>query len=475
MRAFYQSPAKGRRTISPMRAARFTAIGLGVALAACAGNHPLGGASGTSDEHGAAGASGPSTGRPYAPTGPAIVVAPVAGDASAADRAAGSAASDGAADRAAPEAGASDGAAYEHAPPDGVADAGTPCTDASACARVPTSFAIGGDGPWQACALFNDGTIECWANGTAADAPETTPVRVPGVADATAISVGGENACALLGDGTVTCWIDTAGNADAPTGQHLTTPAAVSGLGGVTALAVGEMHSCAIVAGGGVKCWGVNTAGELGDGTEVDSATPVSVVGLTGASAITVGAYHSCALRAGGQVVCWGDDRQGELGNAENVSSTTPVWAGAITGALALSTSGPTTCTLLAGGDVLCWGELFTDDMTTSAFVPTIATNVMGATAVAAGPGFGCAVVATKVYCWGADGAAQLGDGQPKTFGPPTVVADVDPTAPLALAATLWRACALHADRRISCWGARSYFGTGMTTLDLVPALVDGL
>jgi len=123
----------------------------------------------------------------------------------------------------------------------------------------------------------------------------------------------------------------------------------------------------------------------------------------------------------------------------------------------------------------LCWGALFTGDMDTYAFVPTIAPGVTGAKSIAAGPAFACAATDTKVFCWGADGQGQLGDGQPKTFGPPVVVADVDETAPLVIAAGLSRACALHDDRRISCWGTDAFFGSGMTTLDLSPTLVGGL
>ena len=314
MRAFYQPLANGRRTISPMRVAWLTAIGLGASLAACSTNAPLGGGSGrpaaTIEVHGGGGANGSSNGH-RSPDGPVIIVAPVA-DASAADVAV---ASDG---------GASDIAALEHGSADGGADAGAHCGDAGACGRAPTSIAIGGDGTWQACALFNDGTVECWTNGVAADAPETTPVRVPGLAGATAISVGGENACALLGDGTVTCWVNKAGNQYAAPGPQLTTPAAVPGLAGVTALAVGELHSCAVVAGGAVKCWGVNNAGELGDGTTVDSATPVTVSVLDGAVAVAVGQFHSCALRLNGEVLCWGDNEQGYLGDGTAVSATTP-------------------------------------------------------------------------------------------------------------------------------------------------------
>jgi alpha-tubulin suppressor-like RCC1 family protein len=306
-------------------------------------------------------------------------------------------------------------------------------------------------------------------------------VRVPGLTDAVAISVGGENACALLDDGKVTCWLNTAGN-ESGSSKPIAAPMLVAGLDGATALAVGELHSCAIVAGGAVKCWGVNNAGELGDGTTDDSAVPVSVVGLADATAIVAGDYHSCALRAGGDVVCWGDDEEGYLGDGTRVSSTTPVAVPGAAGALALSASGNTTCALLPGGRVSCWGDLFQPDMSadmsgdvsTYAFVPTPAPGLTGATAVAAGWSYGCALAAGKIVCWGADQQGQLGDGLPKTVGLPVTVLGALPN-PIAVVATLYRTCALLADGRVACWGARTYYSTGLSTSDLTPVFVSDL
>lgn len=49
------------------------------------------------------------------------------------------------------------------------------------------------------------------------------------------------------------------------------TPTVVAGLeGGVAALAGGEQHICALIAGGDVKCWGLNSRGEIGDGSTAE-------------------------------------------------------------------------------------------------------------------------------------------------------------------------------------------------------------
>ncbi len=222
-----------------------------------------------------------------------------------------------------------------------------------------TAISVGSS---SACALLSGGTVQCWGDnqagelgdGTTIDSP--TPVSVGGLTNATSISVGEEFACALVSGGTVQCWgdkpyedTDAGGTPGTCTGPCSTTPVAVPGLANATAISVSGGSLCALVAGGTVECWGFD---------------PVAVTGLTGVTAITMGIGSVCALLSGGTVQCWGTDEFGLLGNGFSGSecnngipcSTMPVTVAGITNATAVSAGGTSACVLLPGGTVQCWG-----------------------------------------------------------------------------------------------------------------------
>jgi hypothetical protein len=75
-------------------------------------------------------------------------------------------------------------------------------------------------------------------------------------------------------------------------------PVSVSSLGtGNTAVAAGQSHSLAVHGDGTVWAWGVNTRGQLGDGTTTNRTLPVST-GASLANLVAAGAFHSLSLGA---------------------------------------------------------------------------------------------------------------------------------------------------------------------------------
>ncbi len=190
-------------------------------------------------------------------------------------------------------------------------------------------------GNYHTCAVTTSGGAQCWgANywGQLGDGTTTAkpwPTDVAGLSNGVQmISASHEHTCAITATGGVKCW---GANYDGQLGDGTlssrTTPTDVVGLSsGVLAVSAGNYHTCALTVSGGVKCWGANDRGQLGDGTWNASTTPVDVVSLTsGVQALSAGGYHTCALTLAGSVKCWGLNSAGQLGDGTDADRWTPV------------------------------------------------------------------------------------------------------------------------------------------------------
>lgn len=175
------------------------------------------------------------------------------------------------------------------------------------------------------CALTNGGGLKCWGRndggqlGDATTVNRSVAVDVVGLAAPAAdVAAGAAHTCAVTQAGNLLCWgannVNQLGVATTDTCVIIVpnvpcskSPLEVNFGSGVVAVAAGEFHTCALTDTGGVKCWGLNSSGQVGDGTRTDRAVPVEVQGLTeGVLAITAGLDHSCALTSTNGVKCWG-------------------------------------------------------------------------------------------------------------------------------------------------------------------------
>jgi hypothetical protein len=131
----------------------------------------------------------------------------------------------------------------------------------------------------DACARLASGEVACWNLTELGDQPVVTR-RVPGMADAAAISTGTENNlgsvgtgsfCAERRDGSLWCWTLAPAKIDA---KRVLEPGSVSGpfVGGSSGCFIQRDHRAA--------CWGHNGGGRLGDGSIIHLDTPVAVPGL---------------------------------------------------------------------------------------------------------------------------------------------------------------------------------------------------
>lgn len=324
---------------------------------------------------------------------------------------------------------------------------------------------------------------------------------VPGMAQAQAqagipltgasvVTVGQTHSCALVGGG-IKCWgggIDgqlgngTSGRLPDGSPNQSSFAVDVAGIGNAVDVAAGDHHACAVGDDGAVRCWGRNDYGQLGDGTQQSSAVPVDVVGIGGASGLTArkveaGAGHTCAIvdtaTVTGAVYCWGSNEFGQLGNG--TSSLTPEWtpvpAVGVTGATEIAAGYGYTCAVVTGGDVKCWGNdevgQLGDGGGASSATPIDVFLGVPATRIAAGESHACALLVDgSVACWGSNGYGQLGRFPFADNMTPALVTGI--AGATALGAGWADTCAVIANDTVDCWGNSSPI-TG------VPAQVSGV
>jgi alpha-tubulin suppressor-like RCC1 family protein len=183
------------------------------------------------------------------------------------------------------------------------------------------------------------------------------------------VDVGNDTTCAVLVGGGLKCWgLNTSGQLGDGTTTSRSTPTDVSGLAsGVADVAVGNRHVCAALTDGTVKCWGYNLSWQVGvepKGPSYKELTPVAVPGLSGVTKVAVGYQHSCALTGAGGVKCWGASEYGLLGNGINndpergrpPGDVIGLTSGVASVVVARDSVYDHTCAVMTNGTVRCWG-----------------------------------------------------------------------------------------------------------------------
>ncbi|HET7461147.1 MAG TPA: lamin tail domain-containing protein [Longimicrobium sp.] len=176
------------------------------------------------------------------------------------------------------------------------------------------------------CAGFNDyGTL---GDGTLGWRESFAPVHQSAGVTFASIDASFGTTCALTPAGQAYCWGgNSLGQLGDGTTENRLTPVAVQQPPDVsfTAISAINFHTCALSSAGQVYCWG---ATDVADGIWIEHHTPTPVRHPPGVlfSTVGVGFGYSCALeRVSGQPYCWGINTSGQLGDGTGMVRPGPV------------------------------------------------------------------------------------------------------------------------------------------------------
>ena len=336
------------------------------------------------------------------------------------------------------------------------------------------------------CARMLDSTVRCWGDNGAGQLgdeapltpppdPSLRPKNVPGVTDAIAIAAGLSHTCIVHKSGAVSCFgVNTFGQLGDGTTNRSSKAVDVKNITNATAIAGGNSTTCALLADKTIACWGYNGSSNLGDGTTKASSVPVKVKNITTAVAVAAAADHSCAIVEGGKVFCWGGNKTGQLGIGSVDPSPTPTELKGLSNVKQIATAQDFSCARDDTGRVYCWGANDKGQLGNGSATPEpnpspgLVSGITDAKWIWAGFEHACAVRENgSVLCWGFAGQGQLGGGP--------VDADVSRPTPVSVKGLTTarrvvtggdRTCAVTSDNRGLCWGANTLGQLGNGTQD---------
>jgi len=237
-------------------------------------------------------------------------------------------------------------------------------------------------------------------------------------------------------------------------------PVLVEGLEDVIEIAAGVEHALAVRKDGTVWAWGRNTRGQLGDGTTKGALSPRRIKGLDGIVAVAAGWYHSMALDSGGNVWAWGRNYYGQLGDGTRTDRLKPVRVKGLGSIRSISAGWYHSLALTSKGKVYVWGwnrhgQLADADMQDSV-KPIRVHGLPDVKDIAAGMEHSVALsLDGSALAWGRNDFGQLGVGNQERNSYPVKVK--------GLAGAVYIECSMHyclallKGGKLAGWGKNEY------------------
>ena len=233
-------------------------------------------------------------------------------------------------------------------------------------------------------------------------------------------------------------------------------------------LAAGPLLGLALAAGLAVSPPGARAEEPSAGPTRADLGLPKIV-------AISAGYNHHCLLGGDGSVWCWGDNQYGQLGIGTIESAVMPVRVEGLPDRIRQVVAfDESTCAVTESGGAWCWGHNgageLGDGTRENRFAPTAVLGLGSGIAKLAGANSGinsaahmCAIkVDGSGTCWGLNYDGDLGDGtSDERVGPVRVSVTNEKLVAMATAADT--TCAITVGGAVRCWGRLWSDPTGKT------------
>ena len=186
----------------------------------------------------------------------------------------------------------------------------------------------------------------------------SSPIQISTISNISMVSHEASTVHIIKKDGTLWSWGD---NTNGQVGNNSTTATITSPIQigvGTNWLKVssGLGHTIAIKTDGTLWAWGLNSSGQLGDGTTDNKSSPIQIGSLTNWSEISCGSDYTMAVRSDGTLWAWGTNTVGKLGIGNTTSQSSPTQVAGTTWRKVFSGSGHTLATR-TDGTLWAWGS----------------------------------------------------------------------------------------------------------------------
>jgi len=346
-------------------------------------------------------------------------------------------------------------------------DRAIPCRSTPVPVNGALQFQKIAAGGVHTCGLATTSRVYCWGDnprGALGDpnvSRSTTPIAVASTASFSDVVTGGQHSCGLRTDGVVLCWgANDMGQLGSGGSNGSGVPVAANTALRFVSIAAGDLRTCARIADGTAYCWGSTWVNYIG-GRDITRAqpSPSRIQSTLSFKSIAAGTNTTCGISQDNRAYCWEANSAGAMGDGSVTGSLVPVEVRSGANLVAVSSGDLQSCGIADTGFAYCWGANGSGELGVSpSLVPLrcteervpCATRPMRVSGwrvfqqISAGQGrHACGLtLAGHIYCWGAGGMGQRGDGRTsaaewspvKTLSPPIVsLSVIGDTAPQRL------------------------------------------